>query len=134
MSDNNSTRKLDVGIYRKPDGAPWVYVDLLKWAHGGPAPRMIPSFRDLHRIIRAIADCEDESYPPPAKGRGRLAEFLHDAVYERDFESLARKYQIPERDGDQIVKTNGARVDQFLPATDHPVLDPVSYIPENWKF
>jgi hypothetical protein len=99
MSDN-SRRKLEVGIYKKADGAPWVYVDLLKWARGGTAPRMIPSFRDLHRIIRAIAKCEDESYPPPAKGRTRLAEFLH----------LAVKYKIPDRDGDRIVNTNGAAV------------------------
>jgi hypothetical protein len=101
---------LEVGIYKKADGAPWVYVDLLKWARGGTAPRMIPSFRDLHRIIRAIAKCEDESYPPPAKGRTRLAEFLHDAVYEQDFQRLAVKYKIPDRDGDRIVNTNGAAV------------------------
>lgn len=108
MSDNNSTRKLDVGFFRKADGARWVYVDLLKY--GRPYPRFIPSFRDLHRMIQAIAECEDERYPPPAKGRGRLLEFLRDAVQETDFDVIAVRYQIPERVGDQVVKTNGARV------------------------
>jgi hypothetical protein len=106
MSDNNSTRKLDVGFFRKPDGARWVYVDLLKY--GPPHTRFIVSFRDLHRIIQALAVCEDEKYPPPAKGRIRLLKFLRDAVREHDFDKLAAKYKIPERDRDTVINTNGA--------------------------
>lgn len=107
MSDN-SRDKLRIGLFRKSDGSQWVYVDLLKW--GAPYPRIVPAFHDLHRIIRAMAHCEDVKYPPPAKGRTRLAEFLCDAVYERDFQLLAAKYNIPERDGDVIVNANGARL------------------------
>ncbi len=116
MSDNNSTRKLDVGFWAKPGGGRWVYVDLLKYG-GPPFPRFIPSFLDLHRIIQAIAECEDERYPPPAKGRLRLLEFLRDAVTVKDFQALAIKYQIPERDRDRVVNTNGAsvRTDELQP-------------------
>ncbi len=111
MTENNSTRKLDVGFVDKPDGSRWVYVDLLKWGEAGRRPRWIPSFLDLHRIIQAIAICEDEKYPPPNyAGRGRVVSFLRDAVYESNFNQLAKKYQIPERDGDQVVATNGAKL------------------------
>lgn len=119
MSENNSTRKIDVGFYKKPDGSRWVYVDLLKYGPP-PYPRMILSFLDLHRIIRAIAECEDEKYPPPAKGRWRLLEFLGDSIREHDFGKLATKYKIPERDGDKVVNANGAKItprDKVKPLT-----------------
>lgn len=109
MSPDNSTSKFDITFFRKEDGSKWVRVELLKY--GARRPSLVPSFLDLHRIIQAIAECEDESYPPPRyKGRGRLAEFLVDAVRERDFGVLAMRYQIPERDRDRVVKTNGADV------------------------
>jgi hypothetical protein len=70
--------------------------------------RWIPALRDLHRVIQCIAACEDLRYPFPAKGRSHLVDFLRDAVRCTDWESLARKYRIPERDGDRVVNSNGA--------------------------
>lgn len=122
MSDNNSTRKMDVGFIKKPDGKRWVYVDLIKYGPP-PYPRWIPAFLDLHRIIQAIAECEDERYPPPLKGRNKLIDFLVDAVRETDFKVIARKYQIPIRDGDRVIETNGAAV----PVDSHqPLLIPLT--------
>lgn len=116
MSENNSTKKLAIGVNpnAKGLGKPWAYVKLLKYERPGvPAPMFLPSFRDLWRMIQAIAHCEDKRYPPPASGRSKLAAFLSDAVHaltEDDFAQLQRKYQIPERDGAHVVKTNGADV------------------------
>lgn len=102
MSDNNSTRKFALEKTSRY-GKPWI--DVLfrsgqKWT---------PSFLDFHRIIRALAECEEERYPPPDfEGRTRLARFLSDAVHTKDFADLARKYKIPERDGNVIVNAHGA--------------------------
>jgi hypothetical protein len=105
---NNSKHKLNVEVFKKPDGFDWVIVTLLKY--GSAEARFIPSFCDLWRIIQAIGYCEDRKYPPPANGRYQLAAFLTDAVHIRDFAVLASKYQIPERDGDQVTNPNGSRV------------------------
>jgi hypothetical protein len=116
---NNSTRKLAIGFSTKPDGSRWVYADLVKY--GPPHPRWIPSFLDLHRIIQAIAECEDARYPPPAQGRGKLADFLRACVWEADFNTIAEYHKIPERDGDRVVNTNGARLrDGSLPLFQQP--------------
>jgi len=106
--DNNSTSKIGIGFFPKPDGTRWIYLELLKY--GPPHPQLVVSFRDLHRVIQALAECEDEKYPPPARGRGMLVEFLRDAVNCADWRRLARKYKIPEREGDRVVNTNGARL------------------------
>jgi hypothetical protein len=114
MSDN-SRRKLAIGLIEKPDGSKWIDVALKKY--GPPHPRFIPSFLDLHRIIRAIAYCEDLKYPPPTyQGRYKLAEFLWEAGLVSDFNALADKYQIPERDGDRVIDTHGANVAGPRPA------------------
>lgn len=114
-AENNSTSKLGVEFFRKADGSRWVKVLLLKY--GPPCPIFIPSFCDLHRIVQALAVCEDEKYPPPAKGRIRLIEFLRDAVREEDFASLARKYKIPERSGDNVINMNGADLERRRPSS-----------------
>lgn len=122
-ADNNSTRKLAIEKVPKGDGSNWIEVLLKKY--GPPHPRLRPSFLDLHRIIQGIAECEDEKYPAPMfAGRGRLASFLRDAVYEKDFTKLAIKYKIPERDGDAVINTNGANLAREKPAlTDDARLD-----------
>jgi len=107
MSDN-STEKLAIGFEPKPDGHRWVYVELVKY--GPPYPRWIPAFRDLYRIIQAIAECEDEKYPPPANGRFQLIQFLRDCVRESDWPTLAARYKIPERRGGVVVNSNGAKL------------------------
>jgi hypothetical protein len=109
--DNNSTTKLGIGFFVKPDGSRWVYADLLKY--GPPHPRIIVSFLDMFRIVQAIAICEDEKYPPPARGRAMLIEFFRDAVSARDgsaWAAIARKHKIPERRGDVVINANGARL------------------------
>jgi hypothetical protein len=106
--DNNSTRKLGIEVVVKPDGAKWIDVLLLKY--GPPHPRFRPSFLDLHRILQALAVCEDEKYPWPQRGRHKLADFLRDAVVCRDFNKLAARYNIPERDRDVVVNPNGAKL------------------------
>jgi len=117
MSENNSTRKMDIEFFDKPDGSRWIRVLLLKY--GLPRPSLVPSLLDLHRILQALAVCEDEKYPPPAKGRTFLVEFLQDAVREPDWSVLARKYKIPDRDGDRVVNSNGAALG---PTASHPLL------------
>lgn len=106
---SNSTDKFRIEEITKDDGSQWIDVVFLKYGH--LLPRFRPSFHDLHRIIRAIGHCEDAKYPPPtAQGRFKFADFLYEAGLVADFNALAAKYQIPERDGDLIVKTNGARI------------------------
>jgi len=104
---NNSTRKLAIIPVLKADGTTWIDVVLLKY---GERTRFRPSFHDLFRIIRAIGWCEDLKYPPPARGRWMIADFVNDTLRQSkaDYPALARKYHIPERDGDEIVRTNGA--------------------------
>ena len=106
--DDNSTTKIAIEFFPKPDGTRWIYLELLKY--GPPHPRLVPSLRDLHRVIQALAICEDERYPPPARGRAMLVDFLRDAVNCRDWPALARKYKIPEREGDRVVNANGAQL------------------------
>jgi hypothetical protein len=131
MSDDNSTSKIAIGFFPKPDGTRWIYLELLKY--GPPHPQLIPSLRDLHRVIQALAICEDEKYPPPARGRGLLVDFLRDAVNCRDWPALVRKYKIPDREGDRVVNANGASLgahasDPLFPrdreASDDDVVDP----------
>lgn len=117
--EKNSIQKLDVGFYRKEDGSRWVYVDLLKYAQRPNPPlhpRLIPSFWDIRRIVLAIGDCEDEKYPPPANGKWQLLNFLRDAMQGMSPADLARKYKIPERDGDEVTNTNGAKIAAREPA------------------
>ena len=104
-ADNNSTRKFDLEFYTKPDGALWVRACFKGHAHG---VRWTPAFLDLYRIVQAIAVCEDLKYPPPALGREKLVDFLADVVRVCDWSAVARKHQIPERDGDRVVNANGA--------------------------
>jgi hypothetical protein len=107
----NSVAKLKLTRYYKKDGRPWIYAEILSHPDH---PRFTPSLCDLGRILHGIAECEDESYPPPAKGRIRTLQFLRDVINlrtfsEREFQRLSEKYQIPEREGNRIVNTNGAR-------------------------
>jgi len=109
---NNSDDKLRVEAtfnhpFTSAKGHRKVVVELLR------SRSFWPSFRDIWRIVRAIAQCEDERYPNGA-GRGMVARFLVDAVYESDFNELARRWKIPERQGDQIVNANGANVPEPL--------------------
>ena len=103
---SNSTDKMSVVVKATKwnNGKSWVYVTLKN------SQSFYPSFEDLHRIIQAICYCEDEKYPPPAEGKGMIARFLKDAVFEKDYKVLAEKYNIPERNGEEIVNDNGAIV------------------------
>jgi len=106
--DNDSTRKFEIQRHDKEDGSQWIKCVFLKW--GTPNPIWIPSLRDLHRIIQAISECEDLKYPPPARGRRQLLPFLYDCVRTADWDAVARKYKIPDRDRGRVIKTNGARI------------------------
>ena len=104
---SNSRKKMDVVVTRDlpfKTTKRWVKVRLKR------SREFLPSFEDLHRIVRAIGFCEDEKYPG-GKGRRMVAEFLYDAAMTDDFSSLAQKYQIPIRCGDRVVNDNGAKVD-----------------------
>lgn len=101
--DNNSTRKFGVEFFRKPDGALWV-----RCRFCATPTIWIPAFRDLHRVIQAIALCEDDKYPPPAKGRNQLVPFLQDLVRDPQWARIASKYRIPERQRDVVTNANGA--------------------------
>ena len=95
MKQSNSTRKMEVDIINHPQwGKNWVRITLKN------SRVFYPSFEDLYRIVRSICECEDIKYPPPYKGRKFVDEFLHDAVYEKDFEVLRNKYKIPNRNRD----------------------------------
>lgn len=95
---------MDVEFTTKADGSPWVIVKLKRsqWFQ--------PSFEDLHRIIRAICECEDKKYPPPAEGRDFVTRILMAMPYTESWDELARDFKIPIREGNQIVKTNGANL------------------------
>jgi len=103
---SNSTEKLAIDRIRKNDGSDWIVVRLLKY----PPACFIPSFEDIGRIVYAIGVIEDRKYPPPLQGRHKVIDYLRDAVLIGDSATLARKYQIPERDRDAVVNTNGARL------------------------
>lgn len=103
---SNSTEKMDVRVTNKPkwlQGKKWVQV-LLK------RNSFFPSFEDLHRIIRAISYCEDEKYPN-GQGRVMFANFLYQCPFEADFRKLMEQYKIPERNGFDVINTNGAKVE-----------------------
>lgn len=105
---SNSIKKMEVKATKNlpfATGKRWVRV---KFA--GTGQEWIPSFEDLHRIVQAICHCEDEKYPN-GLGRGMVAQFLVDAVYETDFNNLAKSYKIPQRCGDKVINSNGAAVD-----------------------
>ena len=58
----------------------------------------VPAFQDLFRIIQAICFCEDEKYPPPAKGREFVREFMEAACTKgATWEGLRERFQIPDR-------------------------------------
>ena len=105
---NNSAEKFTIEFLTKPDGSLWFDVVLLKY--GLTRPRLRLSLQDLHRMIQALGHCEDEKYPPPAQGRYKLVPFLRDCVHEPDWDKVAAKYNIPIRQGDRVVKTNGAQI------------------------
>lgn len=78
--------------FDKYGGKHWVMVTFnkLEW---------VPSFRDLFRIIQAICHCEDEKYPPPAKGRKMVAEFLAECVRrDADWNDIRDRFGIPDRE------------------------------------
>ena len=105
---SNSTDKMNVEIVPMPGAdKPWVKVTLKQYRS------FFPSFEDLFRIIQAIGFCENEKYPD-GQGEQMVADFLQDAVYEHDWEELARKYNIPIRDGNHVVDTNGANFEREL--------------------
>lgn len=106
---NNSATKFTIEFFVKPDGSEWFRLVFLKY--GSLRPVLIPSLQDLHRMIQALGKCEDENYPPPAQGREKLVGFLRDCVREPDYDTIAAKYKIPQRDGVRVVKTNGADID-----------------------
>jgi hypothetical protein len=112
-AESNSTRKFKIELFHKADGSEWIRC---VFSNGGRfESRFVPSFHDIHRIVRGIAYCEDRKYPPPQQGRRMVAAFLVDCVDERDYGVLARKYHIPERDGDRVITTNGARLERATP-------------------
>jgi len=87
-----SREKMHVELVQTPWGnnKSWVRCEMRK------SRVWFPSFEDLFRIIRCISVCEDARYQQ-GRGRDLFAEFLHDAVYESDFETLREKYKIPQR-------------------------------------
>ena len=97
------------------NGKSWARVDLLK------SRTFWPSFEDLHRIIQAICECEDEKYPN-GKGRQLVAEFLVSACWVREWDTLAKQYKIPNRCGEQGLEKK---------AGISPALDPIDD-PEYW--
>lgn len=108
---SNSDNKMSVVVTNKtPWGKRWAVVEFSQTGQ-----RWIPSFEDLYRIVRAIAFCEDEKYPPEQgfEGRGYVARFLHDSVYEADYDRIAEKYKLPIRDGETVIKTNGAKLAEY---------------------
>lgn len=115
MSMSNSKRKMRVVATKNtPWGKRWATVTFHDWDTQEEKARWVPSFEDLHRIVQAIALCEDEKYPPSngLEGRGLVARFLKDAVFESDYSILAAKYKLPVRCGNKIVDTNGADLDR----------------------
>mgnify|MGYP001180949730 FL=1 len=100
---SNSRRKMNVTVTDTPWGKKWARVELVKGS------TFYPSFEDLHRMIQAICHCEDLKYPNQ-KGRAMVAEFLTQAVWEKDFEKLAAMFKIPRRCGATVVNSNGANL------------------------
>jgi hypothetical protein len=43
----------------------------------------VPSFRDLFGIIALVADCEEEKYPPPQRGRFYARDFFKECCEAR---------------------------------------------------
>lgn len=131
--DCDSTRKIKIELAPKRDGKYWIDALLLEYftaTNTPPHEREIPvlrlAFHDIHRIVQGLAACEDFAYPPPAKGRIRLIEFLRECVRNPDFDDIARKFKIPQRDHGRIVRTNGAAVssDRLTDAAlDHEILE-----------
>lgn len=102
---SNSTEKMEVSVSEMAfDGEvkKWVKVRLKR------SRTFLPSFEDLHRIIQAISYCEDLKYPN-GEGRDKASKFMADCPYY-DFETLAKKYNIPIRQGREVVNPNGAKL------------------------
>ncbi len=100
-----SRRKLDVRIVRHTPfgvGKRWVRVELKQ------SRAFYPSFRDLGRIVAAIAHCEERAYP---NGRGgwKVLDYLSAAVSQMllretpdigqrvDWDELDSRFTIPHR-------------------------------------
>ena len=63
-------------------------------------PRWVPSFEDIFHILRALAECEDEQYPYPARGRWKIKDFVSDSLRpDATWEEIRQKHYIPNRDG-----------------------------------
>jgi hypothetical protein len=97
-----STDKISVLAkpFDKYGGKHWVLVqfpDGTEW---------VPSFEDLYRIVRAVCHCEDEKYPPPAKGRFYVRDFLKACCEEippgceqtEYWEQLRERFKFIDRD------------------------------------
>jgi hypothetical protein len=105
MRMSNSTDKFTVAIEYLPEyGKDWVVV---RFANG---KTRIPSLEDIYRIIVLIYECEDRKYPPPSYGRWDVLNFLADAAKGKSYDELARKYQLPIRQGTTVINSNGANL------------------------
>lgn len=110
---SNSKTKMRVTVTDTPWGKRWARVQLLK------SRTFYPSFEDLHRMIQAISYCEDIKYPN-GKGRAMVAEFLTQAVWERDYDKLAVIFKLPKRCGSTVVNSNGAKLDSNPAGVEQP--------------
>ena len=56
----------------------------------------VPSFADLYRIVRAIANCEDNRYPPTEgyRGAAMMSDFLRHTVCGVPWLQLMRRYKL----------------------------------------
>jgi len=104
--------RIDIGPVRGLPGKIWANV-----VFHDTGQQWLVSFCDLHRIIHALAHCEEEKYPPARgfDGGRRVFQFVAasaNAFYDgRTYADLARQFQIPERDGNgTVVQANGANV------------------------
>ena len=90
--------KLAVRFHEKKSGGQWVDVTLLKsrvWT---------PALLQLSAILKALAICEDERYPPPGRGRDLLVNFLWDSLKTTmDEAALRAKYKLPVRPAKETV-------------------------------
>ena len=104
-----SQRKLAVHVTRRHPFGPrkpqWVKITLLR------SRTFWPSFRDIGRIVVALARCEDDAYPK-GQGANQMLHYLHAAVHEArrhawqvNWDTLDQRFHIPQRCGDA---SNGA--------------------------
>ncbi len=107
---SNSTDKMDVQIVKTEweNGKEWVKVTLKN------GRSFFPSFEDMHRIVRAICECEDRKYEN-GEGRSMVARFLIGCVETESFEELAKDFNIPIRAGKRVVNPNGSKINGRTP-------------------